>query len=212
MSSHRMNNNQPQSGSWYYDSAPVPSGGNGGPLLNDDGKQLRGQIRESDSNYVKLSKQGGRKDLLQFGDPEPVEKTPTKPQNSRFEHQKKTPEEGQKNLAKPDWKAPDYMVHDEGASPNGSKPSDQDGGKNWAQQERENNQRKYNHRAPPFYTTDYDPAKEGNRTQYGKKTFGKPADKEVNFSKLMGGGYGDDWHTERGSTTNTAQEGQQQEQ
>merc|ERR1719369_472079 len=110
---------------------------------------------------------------------------------------RKKRQESDMESSKQDWKAPDYMVHDNsnnGNGPNttvGSGSNNQD--VNWARKQCETNQRKYSHREAPFHTTDYDPNKEGSRTQHGRKTFDRPnAVKEVSFSKLMSGGYGND--------------------
>jgi len=50
-----IENKKNQSSGWYKDEGESPQ---------VDTKNLRGAIREEDSSYVKLSKQGGLKDLL----------------------------------------------------------------------------------------------------------------------------------------------------
>nr|XP_014353006.1 PREDICTED: uncharacterized protein C7orf57 homolog [Latimeria chalumnae] len=104
-------------------------------LAEPDNKQCENRkmwIRETDSDYVKLAKQGGRPDLLRHKEPAPL-RSPVpyfRPEWFIFDEQLPPVEEKQA----PTWCLPDYMVHEEfSASRNDSQPEKgkglDDGGK-----------------------------------------------------------------------------------
>lgn len=172
---------QTRTSDWYYDSAQTPG--------KDENKNMRGQVKDSDSSYVKLAKQGGHSDLLHYGAPD---STPSKTTSGEI---------GNKN-------APPTYGESQGGGESAQKTSSASSAAqeaaesevNWARQQRENNQRRNKNRSAPFYTTDYDPNKDTVQHGHGKKTFQQDgAGKEVNFNKLMSGGYGDDWRSQQQS-------------
>ncbi|XP_074657817.1 uncharacterized protein C7orf57 homolog [Tubulanus polymorphus] len=85
------------------------------PEAADEGQ--RGWIKESDSAYIRLAKQGGRQDLLQFRDPKPRSNEP-KPyarcdwfyQEDNALHEQEAKGDDVKNDY--EFLLPDYMVHD----------------------------------------------------------------------------------------------------
>jgi len=206
---------------WYYDAPAASAGGqqtsapeptSQAPGLSsdtpakEDTKILRGSVRESDTSYVKLAKQGGVKNLLGYEHADTQEPAVSqKPRHTSewFGHQQVSQQSGKK-----DWKAPDYMVYSDQQQQqpqhngnNGVKKTDQNF--NWAREQRQNNQRKYSHREAPFYTSSSDANKDqDNSGNSRKKSMAKP-NNEVNFKKLMGGGYGDDWHTHNTTTSDS---------
>merc|ERR1712002_1218775 len=126
---------QTRTSDWYYDTAQTPG--------KDENKNMRGQVRDSDSSYVKLAKQGGHSDLLHYGTPD---STPSKSTSGEI---------GNKNAS---------PRHGDGGKEAGEKPSPPqeavesvESEVNRARQQRENNQRRNKNRSAPFYTTDYDP-------------------------------------------------------
>lgn len=177
-------------------------------------------ITETDSDYVKLAKQGGRPDLLKQMDPPP----------------KKTQ---QASYAAPDWyghdplttpsektdaplrNVPDYMVHEEFGEEEGNDekyemkrgPYDFDQKSIWQrdleEHEKENDCDKMV-KLPaidPKFMNDNTviasgkgpPSTKSKGDKLGKKCFfpPMPGNDSVNFGKLLSNGYGDEWHRQQ---------------
>ncbi|XP_073486731.1 uncharacterized protein C7orf57 homolog [Aquarana catesbeiana] len=171
-------------------------------------------IRDTDSDYVKLSKQGGRPDLLKHMAPVP-KKTPSTshapPDWYTYEDLTPPPE----SAVAPLRNVPDYMIHEEFDKEESEQtyearkgPFDFDQKTIW-QRESEEYEKENPHdkkvklpaikqdnnvtasgKGPP-------PTKTGH-ARPGKKCFFPPmpgnGNDAVNFSKLLSNGYGDDWH------------------
>jgi len=78
------------------------------------GEFIRGAVKPSDSDYVRLSKQGGEKDLLVINENAPVAKEDAVEYSKAdwFGHHQLSTDEQKKILDEKSWKAPDYMVYD----------------------------------------------------------------------------------------------------
>jgi len=76
------------------------------------GEFIRGAVKASDSDYVKLSKQGGEKDLLVINENVPRGEAVEYKKSEWFGHHQLTNDEQKKILDEKSWKAPDYMVYD----------------------------------------------------------------------------------------------------
>ena len=145
-----------ESSGWYKDNSS---------LISSEGKN-RCSIRESDSNYAKLCKQGGHRNLLSYGDQNDV------PQSKS-------------------WKAPDYMVHEKPESPvKTDSPVNKISG--WARKQAETNQKRFSSQFAPFHTTEFDNSKSVLRT--GRKLIPSKkmsnASSDINnFGNLISGGY-----------------------
>ena len=143
--------------SWYKD--------NNSPISSES--KNRCSIKESDSNYAKLCKQGGHRNLLSYGDQNDV-------------------------LQSKSWKAPDYMVHEKSESPVKTESSVNETS-GWARKQAETNQKRFSSQFAPFHTTEFDNSKSVLRT--GKKQF-TPSKKMSNastdindFGNLISGRY-----------------------
>jgi len=146
-----------ESSGWYKD--------NSSPISSES--KNRCSIKESDSNYAKLCKQGGHRNLLSYGDQNDV-------------------------LQSKSWKAPDYMVHEKPESPVKTESSVNEIS-GWARKQAETNQKRFSSQFAPFHTTEFDNSKSVLRT--GRKQF-TPAKKMSNassdinnFGNLISGGY-----------------------
>jgi len=151
-----------ESSGWYKDKAS--------PSNSESRTGNRCSIKESDSTYAKLCKQGGHRNLLSYGDQSDVCQSKS-------------------------WKAPDYMVHEKAESPSSPIKTDSikkdDSG--WARKQAETNQKRFSSQFAPFHTTEFDNSKSFIRT--GRKQF-TPTKKKNNassdvndFGSLISGGY-----------------------
>ncbi|XP_022110891.1 uncharacterized protein C7orf57-like [Acanthaster planci] len=78
----------------------------------DETGMMRGWIRESDSKYVRLAKQRGRRDLLQIRErPPPSKEAKPYPRVDWFDHNPEPEAQDEKSVRK--VYLPDYMVHEE---------------------------------------------------------------------------------------------------
>lgn len=78
----------------------------------DETGMMRGWIRESDSKYIKLAKQRGRKDLLQIRErPPPGKEAKPYPRVDWFDHNPEQDQQDDSTVRK--VYLPDYMVHEE---------------------------------------------------------------------------------------------------
>ncbi|XP_040288974.1 uncharacterized protein C7orf57 homolog [Bufo bufo] len=175
-------------------------------------------IQESDSEYVKLAKQGGRPDLLKHIDP-PAKKTQSvsyAPPNW-YSHEPLTPPP-ESDVA-PLRNIPDYMIHEEFSEDTNDEkyemrrgPYDFDKKTVWQRDLEENE--KENHcdkkvKLPaidPKFMKDNTgiasgkglPSTKARDEKLGKKCFFPPMpgnkSDSVNIGKLLSNGYGDEWH------------------
>lgn len=146
--------------------------------------------KESDSKYIRLAKQGGRKNLLIF-DSERVAPTQPKPypRVDWFDHHTTDPEQDEKILSQSSWQPPEYMVYDYEPSdtpdnvPRGKKrtPFYTDNKSVWTREQDTTNEKKVLRRRRKANKLPEIPVRP-------QKT------NSVTFSKLIGGGYGNDWH------------------
>jgi len=221
----------------------------------NDRQQSRSCVRDSDSKYIKLAKQGGRKNLLQFHQKDTSSKEAQPyPRVHWFDHQQMTREQEQQILARSAWIPPDYMRQQRktpavegggGGDPTTDQNNDgyDDGvvtpaatvefDPNWARHEGKSNQRKYSTRDAPFHTgsNQQEPREETpkmsrncsvvstapklsrncsvvsnapklsrNCSVVSNASWRK--DSEVDFEKLISGGYGDEWLNQREAVRN----------
>uniref|UniRef100_H2YL15 Uncharacterized protein n=1 Tax=Ciona savignyi TaxID=51511 RepID=H2YL15_CIOSA len=110
-------------------------------------------IKSTDSDYVKLSKQGGAKDLLSISENVRSDVAVDYPKSDWFGH--RSLNEENENQMSAGWKAPDYMVHSEDKG-KASRPAAQGAADEGApraltaREERILIQAKYNGTAAPF--------------------------------------------------------------
>ncbi|KAM4705395.1 uncharacterized protein C7orf57 homolog isoform 2-T2 [Rhinophrynus dorsalis] len=179
-------------------------------------------IRDTDSDYVKLAKQGGRPDLLKQITTTPKKTSPVSyavPDWYTHENLTPTPEHTEAPLRN----IPDYMVHEEfNTEENDQKyegkrgPFDFDQKTVWQREsedpEKENNiEKKVKLPAiKPRFMNDNNitlsdkgpPSTKLKEEKLGKKCFfppmpGSKNNEAVSFSKLLSNGYGDDWFQQR---------------
>lgn len=153
----------------------------------------RNWVRDSDSKYIKLAKGGGRKHLLSF----PEKKKPQSPDGPKpyprvewFDHQGITSDEQEAILANGQWEPPEYMVHlplPEDVQQQAEVETYELG---QARLEGRGIQQKYEGRGVPYHTDDLPIAESDVLPKIVKfDTSGK----NNQFSKLIGGGYGNEW-------------------
>uniref|UniRef100_UPI00398F6312 uncharacterized protein C7orf57-like isoform X2 n=1 Tax=Pristiophorus japonicus TaxID=55135 RepID=UPI00398F6312 len=158
-------------------------------------------IRDTDSDYVKLAKQGGRADLLKHHSPPPRKSSPVPcSQPEWFMHAPSS-----KNKEVPKWYLPEYMVHEEFIpSPSDRKPQRllHDPDKTALEKEAEDNEKENKIKLKLPEITD----KKQRDKVFTKKTaqgdylenkfpaMPLPQKNEpINFTKLMTNGYAEDW-------------------
>ncbi|CAK8674569.1 uncharacterized protein C7orf57 homolog [Clavelina lepadiformis] len=110
-------------------------------------------IRESDSEYVKLAKQGGAKDLLSIPNVERSNKPVDYPKSDWFGHHQMEKSDQEKILLEKKWKAPDYMTYEKKPGNGAAKIPASEGGKPpplTAREERLLIQAKYQKREVPY--------------------------------------------------------------
>ncbi|XP_018423610.1 PREDICTED: uncharacterized protein C7orf57 homolog [Nanorana parkeri] len=171
-------------------------------------------IKDTDSAYVKLSKQGGQADLLKHTTSAPKKTLPVSyapPDWYTDENSSPPPEQA----AAPLRNVPDYMIHEELNMEQSEQtyetrkgPFDFDQKTVW-QRETEDNEKENHHDKKvklPAIKHDSNVTASGKgplppKTRHdkpGKKCFFPPMpgnkNDAVNFSKLLSNGYGDDWH------------------
>ncbi|XP_064646918.1 uncharacterized protein C7orf57-like [Lineus longissimus] len=144
-------NQKPQEIGWMYhmapksrvdddpESYPPPSqipGLNGEEIIQDENEGVRGWIKDTDSKYIRLAKQGGRPDLLRFKENFSHSKEPRGyPRCEWFYIEDNKMDDAQQGIGQEDQsqgrpyvpKLPEYMVH-EAYVPSASSPQ-QDPGK-----------------------------------------------------------------------------------
>ncbi|XP_075684669.1 uncharacterized protein C7orf57 homolog isoform X2 [Rhinoderma darwinii] len=184
-------------------------------FLNEGRKKW---IKETDSDYVKLAKQGGRPDLLKQIDslPKKTHQLSYAPPDWYSHEPVTTPQE---STVAPLRNVPDYMIHEELSDQGYDQkyemrrgPFDFDQKTMWQRDLEENG--KENHgdkkvKLPainPKYMNDNTMVASGigpsstklNSDKLGKKCFFPPMPENkndsVNFGKLLSNGYGDEWH------------------
>ncbi|XP_078056851.1 uncharacterized protein C7orf57 homolog [Mustelus asterias] len=158
-------------------------------------------IKDSDSDYVKLAKQGGRADLLKHHSP-PPRKSPPVPcsQPEWFVHAPPS----SKNKDVPKWYLPEYMVHEEFVPSPPRKLHDPD--KTALEKEVEDNEKENKGKLKLPEITD----KKQKDKVFTKKTAQEdnlenkfpsmPLPKKnepINFTKLITNGYAEDWIQQR---------------
>ncbi|XP_051871628.1 uncharacterized protein C7orf57-like isoform X2 [Pristis pectinata] len=157
-------------------------------------------IRDTDSDYVKLAKQGGRADLLKHYSP-PLRKSPPIPclQPEWFTHAPPST----KTKEVPKWYLPEYMVHEEfipSSSDNKSERILHDSDKTTLEKEAEDNE-KENEAKVKLKLPEIMDKKQRNKwftkkTVEGENRFPTmPLPKKnepINFTKLMTNGYAED--------------------
>ncbi|KAJ1200132.1 hypothetical protein NDU88_003959 [Pleurodeles waltl] len=190
-------------------------------------------IKDTDSDYVKLSKQGGRPDLLKQATPAPRKTLPVAYSvPDWYTHEAMTPPAKQADAAAS--YLPDYMVHEESKAEESDNkyesrrgPFDFDIKTVWQRDaddnEKENEGEKKHIKLPainpngkPEKTTVvpnnvFPPSTTNKREHPGKKVVFPPMHTSqhsdpVNFSKLLSNGYGDDWIQQRNDKDKKAQQ------
>ncbi|XP_032873051.1 uncharacterized protein C7orf57-like isoform X1 [Amblyraja radiata] len=164
-----------------------------------DGRKL--WIRETDSDYVKLAKQGGRPDLLRHYSPPPRKSSPVSfLQPEWFTHA--APPAKNKEVTK--WYLPEYMVHEEfipSPSNNKSKKIFHDSDKTTLEKESEDNEKENEEKVKLKLPEITDKRQRGKlftrktiESENKFPTMSLPGKNEpINFTKLMTNGYADDW-------------------
>ena len=153
----------------------------------------RNWIRDTDSKYIKLAKGGGRKHLLSF--PEKKKDAPDGPKPyprvEWFDHQGITSDEQQEILANGHWEPPEYMVH----LPLSEEMKQQAAVETYelgqARIEGLGIQQKYEGRGVPYHTDDTAVAESDALPKIVK--FDTSGKNNNEFSKLIGGGFGNEW-------------------
>ncbi|KAM3929811.1 uncharacterized protein C7orf57 homolog [Leptodactylus fuscus] len=176
-------------------------------------------IKDTDSDYVKLAKQGGRPDLLKHVESpqkkvQPVSYAPP----DWYSHQPSTPPE---TTAAPLRNIPDYMIHEEVTDEKNDQkyeskrgPIEFDQKTIWQRDQEENE--KENHYDKKVKLPAINPkfmndnaviasgkgAPKAKAEKLGKKCFFPPMPgnkpDSVNFGKLLSNGYGDEWYRQQG--------------
>nr|CAB3249657.1 uncharacterized protein C7orf57 homolog [Phallusia mammillata] len=114
-------------------------------------KKRQNYIKSTDSDYVKLAKQGGAKDLLTIAANDKNAEAVDYPKSDWFGHHSMESSEQEKILAERQWHAPDYMTHENKPNGSGSTTNVDAGTKQLtAREERMLIQAKYNSREVPF--------------------------------------------------------------
>ncbi|XP_048471212.1 uncharacterized protein C7orf57-like [Rhincodon typus] len=159
-------------------------------------------IRDTDSDYVKLAKQGGRADLLKHYSPPPRKSSPVPcSQPEWFVHAPPS----SKNKEVPTWYLPEYMVHEEfirspSQNKSGKLPHDPD--KTALEKDTEDNEKENKVKLKLPEIRD----RKQKEKAYTKKTVQEdnlenkfPAmplpkkNESINFTKLITNGYAEDW-------------------
>ncbi|XP_002130651.2 uncharacterized protein C7orf57 homolog [Ciona intestinalis] len=104
-----------ESGDYMKPTSQIP--GLSDIMPEDESEKRKNFIKPTDSDYVKLSKQGGAKDLLTINSNVKNDAPVDYPKSDWFGHHGMDDQEQQKTLAERHWKAPDYMVYSEDAKP-----------------------------------------------------------------------------------------------
>ncbi|XP_069469427.1 uncharacterized protein C7orf57 homolog isoform X2 [Ambystoma mexicanum] len=179
-------------------------------------------IRDTDSDYVKLSKQGGRPDLLKQTAPAARKSPVAYSVPDWYTHEPMTPQAKETDAATSYM--PDYMVHEDSKVEDPDNkyesrrgPFDFDVKTVWQRDvddnEKENQEEKKHIKLPaikasfkPEKTTivpnRVPPSTSSKQEPLGKKVVFPPmptsrSNDPVNFSKLLSNGYGDDWIQQR---------------
>ncbi|KAM9307799.1 uncharacterized protein C7orf57 homolog [Gastrophryne carolinensis] len=153
-------------------------------------------IRDTDSEYVKLAKQGGRPDLLKQVSPPQKKTTPTSYAPPDWYVHEDLPATSQSSVA-PQRNMPDYMIHEEFIEDKSEQK--------YEENEKENQDDK-KVKLPAIYPN----LKQDNNifaggkgppltnTKHGKKCVFPPMPRNnaVNFGKLLSNGYGDEWYVQ----------------
>ncbi|CAH2272840.1 Hypothetical predicted protein [Pelobates cultripes] len=172
-------------------------------------------IKDFDSDYVKLAKQGGHKNLLTQAenDPNEVSTSTYMPPDWYIDLAASKPKEQKET---PQRNAPDYMVHEEFDTEQKEDKYEMNRGPFDFDQETHINSDEKNVKLPSvnprfddnsITTSSRDPSMNHKEGKLGKKCVFPPMQghdmaKAVNFGKLLSHGYGDDWfqHREDAST------------
>uniref|UniRef100_A0A8C5MTP8 Uncharacterized protein n=1 Tax=Leptobrachium leishanense TaxID=445787 RepID=A0A8C5MTP8_9ANUR len=154
-------------------------------------------IKEYDSDYVKLAKQGGHKDLLAQNEDDPTKTSPVTYNAPNWYSDVTAGHQKEKSRA-PARKMPDYMVHEELEDQNEYKYKTRSGHFDFDQQENgAEGKAKMSSVGTAFEDDDMTTFGESPKVEkVGKKCFFPPVQdvgKGVNFGKLLSHGYGDDW-------------------
>uniref|UniRef100_A0A8D0HA11 Chromosome 7 open reading frame 57 n=1 Tax=Sphenodon punctatus TaxID=8508 RepID=A0A8D0HA11_SPHPU len=166
-------------------------------------------IKDTDSEYVKLAKQGGQPDLLKYYTPFTRKTSPVAYAAPDWYMHHSKPDESRAHAPS----LPNYMIHEEfnpdqlnGSYESKRGPFDFDMKSVWQRdaEDKENKERKkvklpainpkHSNKVPPSVA-----AKEfhsGNRLYFPPMP-GQKNNEPVNFSKLLSNGYGDDWMQQR---------------
>nr|XP_039266465.1 uncharacterized protein C7orf57 homolog [Styela clava] len=156
------------------------------------------QAKESDSHYIRLAKQGGRKNLLTFRDIKPPsEEIQPYPRVDWFDHHDCDPEKDKRILSQSTWQPPEYMVHDYETTEKDKMMEDEeivgrakprrapfysDNMSAWSRPEEDNPKRNKKRKSQ---------IKVDKLPELPLKTQKSPP---VAFSKLIGGEYGTEWY------------------
>ncbi|XP_069816471.1 uncharacterized protein C7orf57 homolog isoform X2 [Dendropsophus ebraccatus] len=196
--------------------------------LKNEGR--RKWIKETDSEYVKLAKQGGRPDLLKQSDPPRKTQPVSYAFPDWYSHEPLTPPS--ESTVAPIRNIPDYMIHEEfDEDRNDQKyetrrgPFDFDQKTIWQRDVEENekeNQYDKKVKLPainPKFMNDNTvtasgkgpPLTRAKDAKLGKKCFFPPMpgnkSDSVNFGKLLSNGYGDEWYRQHEQDKTPVQKG-----
>lgn len=168
--------------------------------LSDDLRRRKHAMNDFGSKYIRLAKQGGRKNLLKFYEKNWSENEKVNyPRVDWFDHHQMSQQEEKEILSRSAWKPPDYMTshQHENVMPavGGDDVTNDDLA--WARREGRRNCSKFQTRNAPFHTNDFQ--EENISSKKETKTEKKAVnDEEVTkFGKLLSGGYGEDWINKR---------------
>ncbi|XP_075068759.1 uncharacterized protein C7orf57 homolog isoform X2 [Mixophyes fleayi] len=180
----------------------------------------RNWIKETDSDYVKLAKQGGRADLLKQMTPAPNKSSAVAYATPDwYSHDDLTPSE---LTVAPLRNVPDYMIHEAfGTEQSEQKyegkrgPFDFDQKTVWQRETEDDGNENHDKKVklpainpkttndnPVIPSGEGPPLSKAKNDKLGKKCFFPPMpgnkNEAVNFSKLLSNGYGDDWFRQQG--------------
>ncbi|XP_076822392.1 uncharacterized protein C7orf57-like [Clavelina lepadiformis] len=167
-------------------------------MERETGSNKRNWIRDTDTKYIQLAKLGGRKNLLTFNAVKKPKGPKSYPRVDWFDHEPMSTEEEKKILAERKWFPPEYMIHESCLKPATPEKGTVEVDLGQARRERLDIQEKYERRGAPFYMDGQEgsfPSETTKLPKISKQDSQKP--KEVEFSKLMSGGYGEDWYQTR---------------
>lgn len=168
---------------------------------------VKNKTKESDSHYIRLAKQGGRKNLLNFSQLKTIDDSQPKsyPRVDWFDHHDSDPEKDKQILSQSIWQPPEYMVHEYEPVEDGSDKSEEDKTVEkrpkrapfytdnmsvWARKEEEKLIRKKSKRRGQAFGQNYS-------KKLPELTSRIERSPPVKFSKLIGGEYGNEWYRDQ---------------